>query len=125
MLLSSMSRILVDSTNVDIGRFVSYETLERALNQAAEEMGWKARVEDQHRRSYQLGSVKEVSVYRDTTVFLRRGWFPVMGFPVMEVGIYDKKSTDRFTVWTGLPAGIVSEKKVQEYLRAVSNYLQA
>ena len=37
---------------VEIGKVVTYEKLEKALIEAAEEVGWNARVEDEFRKSY-------------------------------------------------------------------------
>jgi len=104
---------------VDIGKRVDYKTLETALIKAAEEVGWKARVQDRFKRNYRLGSVQETQDYCHTTVHLRG-----MLFPAIQVMIYSKKPTDCFYIWAGIPFGIASERRIQEYLSAVSANLQ-
>ncbi len=101
-----------------IGKQVDYKTLETALVKAAEEVGWKARVEDEFDRNYNLGSVQETQDYSYTMVHLRG-----RVFPAMKVYIHDKNSSDSFSVWRGFPHGIASEKRVQKYLSAVSRNL--
>jgi len=105
-------------SKVSIGKTVDYETLETALIKAAGEVGWKARVQDKFRKSYKLGSVEEVQNYASTQVLLKGRLFNSM-----RVKIYGKEPTDNFFVWTGFPHGIASERKVQEYLSAVSRNL--
>ena len=101
-------------TKVNIGKTVNYETLETALVKAAKDVGWKAQVKDEFEKIYKLGSVKEVQVYDATNFFLRGKLFNAM-----QVRIYGKKPTDYFFV----RMGFASEKRVQEYLNAVSQYL--
>ena len=105
-------------SKVSIGKTVDYQTLETALVKAAEEMGWKARVQDEFRKNYRLGSVQEVQDYDDTQVFLRGRLFPAM-----RVTVDSKEPTDRFYVSTGFMYGVASEGRVQEYLSAVSRNL--
>ena len=76
-------------------------------------------IDDKFKKDYRLGSVKEVEVYDGTRVYLRGRMFPTM-----EVCIYNKKPTDMFWVHTGLPFGFASNRKVKEYLIAVSKHLQ-
>ncbi|MFH1503211.1 MAG: hypothetical protein ABIE36_00965 [Candidatus Diapherotrites archaeon] len=103
---------------VEIGKQVDYKTLETALVKAAEEIGWKAKVQDKFERNYKLGSVQETQDYSHTMVNLRG-----RVFPAMKVYISNKSPTDRFYVWQGFPCGLVSERKIQEYLSAVSRNL--
>ena len=106
-------------SKVDIGKTINYETLETALVKAAEEVGWKARFEDQFSKNYKLGSVKEIQNYDATQVFLKGRLFTAM-----QVRIYGKKPTDNFYVWAGFPHGVASEKSIQNYLSAVSRNIQ-
>ena len=103
---------------VRIGKRVDYKTLETALVKAAEEVGWKAQVKDEFDRNYNLGSVQETQDYHHTMVNLKG-----RVFPAMKVYIPDKNSSDSFFVWQGFPYGMASEKRVQEYLSAVSRNL--
>ena len=104
--------------SVDIGRIVDYETLEKALFNAAEKVGLRARVEDKFEEGYKLGSVQETKAYSHTIVKLS-GRF----LPAMEIMIYDKYPTNRFSVWTGLGWGFASRPTVEAYLSAVSETL--
>jgi len=106
-------------TAVKIGKLVDYETLETALIEAAEEVGWKADVQDTFRKSYELGSVQEVKTHDYTQISLKGRLFPAM-----KVIIDDKYPTDRFDIRTGLPHGVASESKVHAYLWEVSRNLQ-
>lgn len=103
---------------VRIGRTVDYKKLETALIRAAEEVGWKASVKDEFERNYKLGSVHETHDYHHTMVHLRG-----RVFSAMKVFILNKNPTDTFFVWQGLPWGLASNSKVQEYLSAVSRNL--
>jgi len=103
---------------VEIGRQVDYKTLETALIKAAEEVGWKAQVKDEFDTNYKLGSVQETQDYSHTMVHLRG-----RVFPAMKVYIPNKELSGRFFVWKGLSHGLASEKRVQEYLSAVSRNL--
>jgi hypothetical protein len=106
---------------VRIGKQVEYKTLETALVKAAEEVGWKAQVKDEFERNYhyQLGSVQETLDYSCTMINLRG-----RVFPAMKVYISNKNSfPNSFFVWQGFPFGVASQKKIQEYLNAVSRNL--
>ena len=105
-------------SKVSIGKTIDYTTLETALVKAAEEMGWKARVEDRFNRSYKLGSVEEVQEYDDTHVYLKGRLLPAM-----QVIIFNKGPRDNFYIWSDFPFGFASERRVQEYLSAVSRNL--
>ena len=104
---------------VDIGKTVDYESLEKALIEAAEEVGWHAKVEDVKKKGYRLGSVREVEGYDYTDVHLR-GRF----LSAMDVMIHGKGVLERFTIFTGFPYGIARDPKVEKYLSAVSEKLQ-
>ena len=103
---------------VDIGRKVDYKTLETALVKAAEEVGWKAQIEDTFNRSYKLDPFQETKDYDGTMVHLRG-----RVFSAIKVRIPDKNPSNMFFVWQGSPNGWASERKVQEYLGAVSRNL--
>ncbi len=105
-------------SKVSIGKTVDYKTLETAIVKAAEEVGWKARFEDQFNKNYKLGSVEEVQDYDATQVFLKGRLFNAM-----QIRIYGKGPTDSFYVWTSYSHGVASERRVQEYLSAVSRNL--
>ena len=105
-------------TKVGIGRTVTYKDLERALLEAAKELGWKARVQDKFSTEYRLGSVQKVQEYDGTRVFLRGSFLPTM-----QVIINSKSPTDRFYVWSGAPFGVALPFEVRKYLEAVSRHL--
>ena len=105
-------------SKVNIGKVVDYKTLETALVKAAEEMGWKAQVQDKFNKNYRLGSVEEIQDYDVTQVTLKGRLFTAM-----QVRVYGKGSNNSFFVWTGLPFGYASERKVKQYLDAVSRHL--
>ena len=106
-------------SDVDIGKKVDYKTLETALIKAAEEIGWKARVEDKFKKNYRLGSVQEVQNYEFTQVFLSGKLLPAMRVIISK----NVAPINRFSVWAGIPYGFAPERKVQEYLSAVSKNL--
>jgi len=107
-------------SQVNLPRNVPYEELERALVNAAEDVGWHARVEHKYSQDYKLGSVEEIQEYSGTQIHLRGRLLPAMRV------ITDKREvlfTDRFFIWTGLPFGFASKGKVKRYLEAVSRNL--
>ena len=100
---------------VDIGKKVDYKTLETALIRAAEEVGWKAGVQDEFEKGYRLGSVEETQDYMSTIVYLRGRLFPAM-----QVRMHNKNLSDGFFIRTGFPFGVASEKRIRKYLNVVS-----
>lgn len=103
---------------VYIGKEVEYKTLEIALIKAAEDIGLGSKVIDNFSTNYQLGSVKEEKKYDFTQINL------IYKLPsAMKVCILDKKPTESFCVWTRFPFGFASQRKVKQYLEAVSKYL--
>lgn len=114
----NFAAILNRMAKVDIGKTVNYKALETALIKAAEEMGWKAQVQDEFRKNYRLGSVQETQDYDGTQVFLTGRLFSAM-----QVRVHDKEPRDYFYVWTGFPHGFASNRRVKEYLSAVSRNL--
>lgn len=106
-------------TQVNMGKTVEYKTLETALLNAAEKMGWKAKIKDEFNKEYKLGSVQEVQNYNTTQVFLSGRLFPAM-----RVRVNKNFSINNFYVLSGFPFGIASEKKIKEYLSAVSDNLK-
>ena len=104
-------------TKVDIGRIVEYKELETALIKAAEDVGWKARVTDEFRTDYKLGSVSEIRKYDGTLVCLRGKIFKAL-----TVSIYNKNLTDSFYIRN--LSGFASNKNIKKYLSAVSDNLK-
>ena len=103
---------------VDLPKTVTGEALEQACIKAAEEMGYRARPVDDFERRYSLGSVQEHKDYNQTNI--RIGNL----LPALQViGIRKGEEQNRFFIWTGWPDGFASDKKVQQYLSAVSKYL--
>ncbi|MFH0701415.1 MAG: hypothetical protein V2A62_03180 [Candidatus Woesearchaeota archaeon] len=107
-------------TKVNIGKRVDYPTLEKALVEAAEEIGWKAKVKDVSEEGYRLGSVEETSKYDHTVLHLRG-----ILLPAMKVYLSNKEPTEYFNVWTGFPFGVALKGEVKKYLSAVSKHLQS
>lgn len=105
-------------SRVNLGRVVDYGVLEEALIIAAEELGWDVKVQDEFREDYELGSVQKVYIYERTNVSLK-----VLMLPAMKVRVYGKGPTSDFYVLRGFPHGFASERRVQEYLNAVSRNL--
>ena len=106
------------SIPIDLPKMVTGEALERACIKAAEEMGYRAKTVDEFIRRYSLGSIQEYTDYDRTN--LRIGNL----FPALQVrGIKKGEEQDRFFVWTGWPHGIASNRRVEQYLSAVSKYL--
>lgn len=60
---------------VEIGRKVDYQTLEKALVDAAEEIGLNADVKDRFKHDYVLGSLKKVKRYDGTEVGISGRFF--------------------------------------------------
>lgn len=129
-------------TKVSLKETVDYETLEAALIKAAEEVGWEAKVEDQYREVYKLGSVGVTQEYIFTEVKLRRRR-PITSverlvtlggrllplreklFPVATVELFNKEPSDRFDICTDGSSyyGDASKGQVEQYLAAVSREL--
>ncbi|MBS3118130.1 hypothetical protein J4417_00415 [Candidatus Woesearchaeota archaeon] len=107
------------SIPIDLPKKVTGETLEEACIRAAEKMGYKAKPTDRFRKRYSLGSIQEHRDY-DETIIRIGNLFPALHV----VGIEKGKEQNRFFVWTELPYGIASNKKVEAYLSMVSKYLQ-
>ncbi|MDO8460217.1 MAG: hypothetical protein Q7S74_03855 [Nanoarchaeota archaeon] len=106
------------STPVDLPKMVTGETLEQACVKAAEDMGYKARPKDEFSIRYSLGSIHQHNDYDETNI--RIGNL----IPALQVrGIEKGKDQNRFFIWTGWPHGLASNKRVQEYLSAISKYL--
>ena len=110
----------MSSRKVGIGRFVPYHELEKALVASAKEMGWKAKVEDNFRKEYDLQSNREIKIYEGTDICFRGRLFLAM-----QISLLDKEPTDGFFVYEGFPFGYASERKVNEYLSAVSRNLKS
>ncbi len=103
---------------VDIGRTVDYETLEKALLEAAKEVGLQAEVEDKHRTRYKLGSVQRIQEYARTEIALTSE-----EILQMTLFIYNKVSPKGFDVLTSPFFGRASDEEVSKYLEAVSSHL--
>lgn len=106
---------------VNLRETVEYKTLEDALVKAANELGWKVvEIKDSFATDFELGSVREVERYTHTEIKLKKI------LPQMRIrthGQYAKGPTNCFYVWVGFPFGVASEKKVRQYLEAVSENL--
>ena len=110
----------MSSRKVEIGRFVPYHELEKALVASAKEMGWKVKVEDNFRREYDLQSNREIRVYESTDISIRGRLFSAM-----KIYLLDKNPRDVFFVHEGFPFGYASEEEVTKYLSAVSRNLNS
>lgn len=103
---------------VDLPKTVSGESLEEACIKAANELGYKAKPQDEFSRRYELGSIHQHDDYDRTNI--RVGNL----LPALQVREVKKGEQQKyFFVWTGFPHGFASEKRIQEYLSAVSKYL--
>ncbi len=103
---------------VYLPKAVPGESLEKACIDAAEKLGYKAKSKDEFFEDYHLGSVHNHKVYYETNI--RIGNL----LPALHVrGIRKGKEQNYFFIWKGFPLGFASEKKVEEYLRAVSESL--
>ena len=104
--------------SVDIGRRITGEALERILLEAAKELGLKARVKDNFRGEYKLGSVTLEERYEGTEIRL---WGRVL--PIATItGINKESESDWFAVSTGVVPhlGFGSERQIKAYLSLVS-----
>lgn len=120
--------------NVSLGHIVHGGRLERILTEAAQDVGLTAISRDYHKKEYEIrddGTASEEEVYRETTISLRRGIFPMI-----EISPFDKKiSISKLGINTGFVAMFTpneplykicfgSRKLVERYLTAVSQRLQ-
>ena len=103
---------------VDIGRKVSYETLDKALRGAAEDLGYKVTVRDKFNKKYRLGSIHEEQEYKFTDYEIR-GTF----LRAMQVTTFKDKEKDYFFVNMGPPFGVALPHEVKKYLSVVSEHL--
>ena len=103
---------------VEIGRTVSFDSLETAVRDAAEEMGWKVEVRAIYEKGYKLGSVEETSNYKHTE-FVLKGRF---GRRIKTLRVYGRGATPNFFM-SDIGDGTMSAKKTIEYLSAVSEHL--
>lgn len=105
-------------TFVNMKKEVDCVTLEKALLEAAKEMGWKAKVKEKFRRGYSLSSGKETQSYVHTRIKLKGRILPAME-------IYFKKENLWFEFGGDWPfSGIASKGKIKKYLNTVSENLQ-
>ena len=105
--------------DVRLGKPVKYKDLETALLKATKEIGLKTKVKHIYKREYILGSVREEQIYSQTNITLSGNIFPSMTI----FGINRRISNDTILITTGLPFGIASERKVRQYIEAVSKYI--
>jgi len=104
---------------VKIGRSVDYKELERALVEAAKDVGWDAKVRDVFSSGYRIdSSVESTKDYLYTEIRLR-GVF----LPTMRALIHKDTRQSSFNIWTGFPFGVALGYEVRGYLKAVSAYL--
>ncbi|MBM3233475.1 hypothetical protein FJZ19_00090 [Candidatus Pacearchaeota archaeon] len=109
---------------VEIGKRISGEALERILLDAAKDIGLNASSEDVYDTQFVLGSVREEKVYKRTKIQLRG-----RVLPLIEISEIKKKDTRSwFAVSTGVefpPFGFASQRTVKKYLEAVSKRVEA
>ncbi len=105
-------------TIVKLQQSVPCSILEKALFKAAEEIGWKAKIEDNFIEEYQLGSVKENQVYESTKIILKG-----LISKKMSVSFNKKGPMNYFFIQTGYTHGNASKNEVKEYLSVVSKNL--
>ena len=115
---------LFDYITVNLSKEYSGETLERVCVKAAEEMGYKARPEDEYRREYMrdpfLKRVEEQEVYFRTDIRVGN-FFP--RFVVKNINKKGKIGQDYFSIWFGILKGISSQKEIQKYINNVCKEL--
>lgn len=93
------------------------ETLEAAIRKAAAELGWTASFATEY--DYKLTPEGKIKIPDKSYVYLR-GTF----FQALEVRIYYYSGeSDSIHLWTGFPDGFAGEKKVLQYIDAVSRNL--
>lgn len=109
---------MAESKKVKLPRKISGEVLERVCIKAAEEMGYRARSLDEFNKGYSLDPIQESSDYMETSIRIGN-LFPALQVRCIKKGEYQ----DGFFIWTGFPHGVASDKKVQDYLSAVSKHL--
>ena len=106
---------------VNLGRAVPYEKLEKALVSAAKDVGWDAKVEHRYEREFDLGSVSERETYSRTIIYLKGRFFPAAQVWLnRECGVRELV----FIEW-GFPFGMASERRIKRYLSAVSRELSS
>lgn len=91
------------------------ETLDSALTKAAAELGWTARFATE----YQLDSRGRIRIPSSEEVFLRGTLLPALE---IKISYFDGES-NFIHLYTGFPYGFAGEKKVQQYIDAVSRNL--
>lgn len=106
------------ASRVELGKKVNYSDLEKALLNAALDLGWKAEIKQEFDRKFVLGSVKEVDEYSRTLVRVRSRLLPQL-----RISLYDRDTPSSFSLYNGFPYGFASDKKAKEYLEAVSMHL--
>ena len=112
--------------NVNIGRDIDGNELEKVLIKSAEEIGLKAVSKDKSRIEYNLGSIQEQEVYTGTTIRLNKGIIPFA-----EITRINKKEgrgwlNSSFSIWNGIfcfPYGFGTKKQIERYLSKVSENL--
>ncbi|MBU2496906.1 MAG: hypothetical protein KJ767_02510 [Nanoarchaeota archaeon] len=87
-----------------------------ALEQAAKDMGFRCKTEENFRTDYELGSLKEIQAYTGSTVYLRMG---VLGRLELQTRSHLMRNN-----WFLLNSSFVSKETVEKYLSKVSEYLK-
>lgn len=121
---------------VNLGKEVPYERLEGAIAQAANDMGWSSRTENEYSREWTLGSVTEERIYLGTTVELfveETGGGSFFGKPTKKekrmIGLTvwnNGQHKGRFLMTHGVDSPIVysaGEPDVRKFLEKLGNYL--
>lgn len=97
---------------VDIGKMVDYESLEKALQEAAIELGLDMSVKEEVEEEYELGPpLKKNEKYLWTRITLKRD-----NLVMTELNIYRQYPIDSFTMRTGQLYGTASEEEIKQYL---------
>ena len=109
--------------DVEIGRLIGGEELERILIETAREFGLRVKSINETTTKYGLGSVHKERVYDGT--YLRLTW---KFLPFVEItGIKKGEERSWFTIRNGsyvFPYGFGSEKQIERYLSAVSQRIK-
>ena len=97
---------------INLGKKVSGKELEKVLLEAAKNLGFKTKIQEDFRVKYELGSVKKKIIYDGTTITLRKH-FRYIG------RLFFNREEDRdWLILFDHPS--YSEKKIMRYLDAIS-----
>ncbi len=103
------------TSTVELPKELKGEDIEQACLKAAEELGYKTKLEDNFERKYKLGSIQEERVYESTEIRVDN-MFEI-------IGIKRGKLQDRFYVWPLRNQEPALDERVKNYLSTVSKYI--